>query len=398
MRDRPQVRSAHGFWVYATIFTFVMVVASTPSPLYPLYQEQFAFSASVLTVVFAIYVVGMLASMLTAGSLSDYVGRKPVLLAGVGLVAVSTVVFALAPSTAWLLVARAVQGIGTGLVAATASAGALDTTPADHPDAAAIASNVVPSLGLSTGGLLAGIFVEFLPWPMHLVWWVLLVALLVCAASVALITETAAKRPGAIASLKPVVGIPAHLRSRFVIAVPAWAACWGLGGIYLSLGTSMVKSVLDIDNALVGGLAISALWIPGIASPFIARRWTYLRMMALGGVLMAAGTVGMVLSFRHVAAVPFFICTAVIGFGFGILQTSSYGMVSAHIRDAERGAVVSTFYTINYVSFSAPAVVAGFLTERLGLLRASEIAAGWVVLLCVVALIAVASKRELIER
>lgn len=396
MRDRA--RSARGFWIYAAIFTFVMVVASTPSPLYPLYQERFGFSAAVLTMVFAIYVVGMLVAMLTAGSLSDHVGRKPVLRVGIGLVIVATVVFALASSTGWLLVARAVQGVGTGLVAATTAAGALDTNLPDHPDAAAIASNVAPSLGLSTGGLLAGAFIELLPWPMHLVWWVLVAVLLGCLVVVGRLRETSPLRAGALRSLRPTVGIPPHLRSRFLIAVPAWAACWGLGGIYLSLGTSMVKTVLDIDNAFVGGLAISALWVPGMLAPFVARSWTYLRMMVLGVFGLGVGTIGMVLSFRAVEAIPFFAATAVMGFGFGILQTSSYGMVTAHVRNSERGAVVSTFYTINYVSFSGPAVVVGFLTERLGLLRAGEIAAGWILLLCTLALIGIATGRDLIKR
>lgn len=395
---RRRARAAGGFWTYASIFTLVMVVASTPSPLYPLYQQKFGFSTAVLTAVFAIYVLGMLISMLSAGSLSDHVGRKPVLYAGIVLVASSTVVFALADATPWLLVARAVQGIGTGLVAATTAAGALDTNPPNHPDAAAIASNVAPSLGLSAGGLLAGTFVEMLPWPLHLVWWVLLAALLLSLVRVSRLRETSPLRPGALRSLAPTVGIPPHLRSRFLIAVPAWAACWGLGGIYLSVGTSMIKSVLDIDNALVGGLAIAALWVPGMTAPFLSRTWTYLRMMSLGIVLLAGGTVGMVLSFRSGEAVPFFISTAVMGFGFGILQTSSYGTVTAHVRGGERAQVVSTFYTINYISFSAPAMMAGFLTERLGLLRAGEIAAGWIVLLCMLALVGVITRRDLIKR
>lgn len=398
MRERIAARPVSGFWTYSLIFGLVMVVASTPSPLYPLYQEQFGFSAAVLTMVFAIYVVGMLITMLTAGSLSDYIGRKPVMLIGIGLVAVSTVIFALATSTAWLLVARAVQGIGTGLVSATASAGTLDTNPPDRPGAAAVASNVVPSAGLSIGGLLAGIFVEGLPWPLHLVWWVLLGALLLSMLGMIRVTETSPMRTGALASLRPHVGIPPHLRSRFLVAAPCWAACWGTGGIYLALGTSMVKSVLDIDNALVGGLAISALWVPGIAAPFIARSWTYLRMITLGAALLGMGMIGMVLSFRAVAPIPFFISTAVMGFGFGILQTSSYGTVAAHIGDGERGTVVSTFFTVNYLAFSAPAVVAGFLTKSLGLQHASEIAAGWVVLLCILALIAIGTRRHLITR
>lgn len=394
-RTRPVVP---GFWTYAIVFGIVMVVASTPSPLYPLYREKFGFSAAVLTIVFAIYVVAMLMTMLTAGSLSDHVGRRPVMLVGLALVAIATVVFAFAASTAWLLVARAVQGVGTGLVSVVASAGALDTNPPDKPGAAAIASNVVPSAGLATGGLLSGIFVEGLPWPLQLVWWVLFGALLIACLAILRLPETSPMRPGALASLVPRVGIPAHLRSRFLVAIPAWAACWGTGGIYLSLGTSMVKQVLGIDNALVGGLAIAALWVPGITAPFIARSWTYLRMMTLGALLLGLGTVGMVLSFRASAPVPFFICTAAMGFGFGILQTSSYGTVAAHIRDDERSTVVSTFFTVNYVAFSAPSVVAGFLTARLGLQHASEIAAGWVVLLCAITLIGTYYRRALITR
>src|ERR1700750_3402672 len=50
---------------------------AAPTPLYHEYQEHFGLPPLMLTIIFAAYVLSLLFALLTVGSLSDYVGRRP---------------------------------------------------------------------------------------------------------------------------------------------------------------------------------------------------------------------------------------------------------------------------------------------------------------------------------
>src|SRR4051794_30765170 len=75
--------SAHhgtGFWLIAAVFAISMAFSTVPTPLYPIYQQQDGFTPFTVTVVFAVYAVGVVTSLLLAGHVSDWIGRKRVLL------------------------------------------------------------------------------------------------------------------------------------------------------------------------------------------------------------------------------------------------------------------------------------------------------------------------------
>jgi MFS family permease len=166
------------FWVVGLVLGAVLFAASAPSPLYAVYQERFGFSATTLTVIFGVYAVALVAALLLAGSVSDRVGRRPVLLASLGVLAVSMVVFALAPGVGWLMVARILQGVGTGVATGTLSATLLDLQP--RPGAGPNASAIAPSFGLAAGALGAGALVQYGPAPRQLIFWLLLVVFVLC--------------------------------------------------------------------------------------------------------------------------------------------------------------------------------------------------------------------------
>src|ERR1700759_2246323 len=111
----------------------LMASASAPSPISPLYQERGGFSVTMLTVVFAVYVVGLLGALLTVGSLSDHVGRRPVLVAALGVAAGGAAVFWTADGLGSLLVARVVQGIATGAATGPLAAGLVEFSPTGRP-------------------------------------------------------------------------------------------------------------------------------------------------------------------------------------------------------------------------------------------------------------------------
>src|SRR5271154_5748051 len=86
---------------------------AAPTPLYHEYQEHFGLTPFTITIIFAAYVLSLLFALLTVGSLSDYIGRRPAILAALALNVVAMVLFMRADSAAALIAARVVQGFAT---------------------------------------------------------------------------------------------------------------------------------------------------------------------------------------------------------------------------------------------------------------------------------------------
>jgi MFS family permease len=145
--DAGRMRQPWAFWVLAAALMTVMFGSAAPSPLYPVYQRLWGFSAAMLTVVFAVYVGALLLSLLTVGRLSDHVGRRPVIAAALLALVAAMFVFATADGVAALLVARVLQGLATGTAMGTLSAALVDLQPTRR--AGALVTSAAPFAGLA---------------------------------------------------------------------------------------------------------------------------------------------------------------------------------------------------------------------------------------------------------
>src|SRR5260221_5635263 len=169
-RLRPALsRAATTVAAVVTAMTFAASGAA-PTPLYPLYQESLGLSPFTVTIVFAAYVLSLLAALLTVGSLSDHIGRRPPILAALLLNVVAMVMFMTAASALALIAARVVQGFATGLATASLGAAILDTDWRRGP----ILNSITAFGGLTVGSFGAGALVTYAPDPYQLVYVVLL--------------------------------------------------------------------------------------------------------------------------------------------------------------------------------------------------------------------------------
>src|SRR5689334_14372011 len=202
------------------VFANVMLMASTsaPSPIYPIYLERWGFSVTMLTVVFAVYVAGLVGALLTVGSLSDHFGRRPVLIASLLAAASGTAIFWAAHGVVFLVLARVVQGIAAGTATGALAAGLVEFSPEGRPHVGPTMTAVGTSLGLAVGGGLAGLLVQAVAHPDAVIFPALTGAFVVLAALVAAIPETAVRRPGARAAMRPKVRVPSEARPRLLAA------------------------------------------------------------------------------------------------------------------------------------------------------------------------------------
>ncbi|MET1071966.1 MAG: MFS transporter [Umezawaea sp.] len=364
MLDRPA-----SFFVAGAAGAATLTAASAPSPLYPVYQRLWGFSAFTLTVVFAVYVFALLAALLTVGSLSDRTGRRPVASGALVLLALGMLLFAIAGGPGGLVAARIVQGFAVGAATGTTTAMIMDSAP--NPRFGSVVSSAVPALGIAIGAVLAGALVEFAPLPRQLVFWILAVVYLVLAALVWSVPERArpesASRGSIWRSLLPSAGLPPVTRPVFFALVPSIAATWALAGLYLSLGSSVLGTVLDVHSHFVVGIVLGAYFAAGIAGtvastvlPPRLREWIGYGTLAIGVLLTIAAML--------TSALPLYVIgSAVAGFGFGATFRFAMNALGEVAPAARRGQVFATMYIASYLAFSVPALAAGLAVERFGL-------------------------------
>lgn len=355
------------FAAITAIFVLFAAAASAPTPLYVVYQRQWAFSDTTLTVIFAVYVLGLIGSLLVLGGLSDHVGRRPLLAAAIVLEGVAFVLFIIAGGVTVLLLARTVQGIATGIAFSTLGATLVDLNPPHSPGRAGLVNGVAPISGLALGALGCGALVQLAPAPTHLVFALLLAGMVFAGAVVARLPETSARRPGAIASLVPVLGIPVRLRPDVYALVPIIVASWALGGLYLSLGPSVAVNIFGLRNHLIGGLVVTLLAGAGAVTAFSLRAWPTTRVLMVSAVTLAAGTALTLAGVETHAVALAFVGTVVAGVGFGSSALASFGTLARIAAPGERSELLAAALVIAYLAFSLPAVAAGFASTSFGL-------------------------------
>src|SRR4051812_14228986 len=99
------------FAVVALLIGSLLAASATPTPLYGDYAARWHFSSATLTIVYAVYAMGVLASLVAAGRISDRIGRRPVIAVALAGLLVAMGLFMEARSEVWLLAARTLQGL-----------------------------------------------------------------------------------------------------------------------------------------------------------------------------------------------------------------------------------------------------------------------------------------------
>jgi len=367
------------FWIMATTFGLFLFAAAAPSPLYAVYAGLWQFSAGALTEVFAVYAIALLVALLFTGSSSDFVGRRPIILAALVIQLASLVLFLVASGIEWLFAARIAQGIATGVATGALGAALVDLQPPDNPALASLVNSAGPILSLGIGALASAVLVQYAPDPLHLVYWLTLLAFIAALAAVAVMPEPGARRSGV--RWVPRISVEPAVRREFVATLPILVAGWAVAGFYLSLGPSLASQLAASSNRVLGGLAIFLLADIGAVAIVLTRSWATARAMMVGGVILGAGLVVAVAAIALSSPLLFFAATAVTGVGFGPAWLGVLRTLVGLAAPTARAALLAAVFVVAYLALALPAVIAGFLATRIGLHDAALwYAAGLVVL------------------
>ena len=360
--------------IVAATFAVVMASTTVTTPLYPFYVEQFGLSSLDVTIVFAVYGAGVMAGLFVFGRLSDRIGRKLPLAAGLVIAAAAMVVFALAQDLAALLVGRAMLGITAGLYTGTATAWLVDL---DDNRARATLLAVAANLGgLGLGPPLAGLLAQFARRPIRLTYIVELGLLLLGLVLHAAMPETVERRRFHLDFTG--LRLPPAVRAVFLPAAVAGVAAFAVSGVFGAVGPSMLGEVLGITEPTASGFLIGALFGCSVAGQLAPRVWTPTRVLPAGCVGLAGGLalLALALDVKTVwALVP---AALVAGLAQGAIVGGGLAMLTATAPVEQRGQVASTYFLVLYVGLVVPVVAFGLAEQSLGLIHTGLVFCGLV--------------------
>lgn len=367
-------RSRLSFWLVTAATALALAASGTPSPLYVDYQAQWGFSATTITLIYGIYAGGVLLALLTMGGLSDRIGRRPVMIGSIAVLAASMVVFVFADNVWWLYAARAIQGVATGVFTGAAGAALSELHFRRDHRVASLVNSTATASGIAFGAVLTGVLAQWAPARLVTPYLVVAGMSVVIVVAIAIwVPETVTNRQSLRSSLIRIqrLSLPAGIRREFAIGGLSVTAAWSVGGLYLALGGTIAKELLHVNNHLVAGLVILAVQGVGGVSQLIwniGRPAASIRSSALVG--SAALIVGLVLASIGLAtsnSATFFAGAIATGIGFGLAFMAGTRRVTQAAPDAQRGEVLAAYFVIAYIAISVPAIIAGLVSTHLGI-------------------------------
>ena len=353
---------------------FVLFMGSTVlTPVYSFYREVYGLGPLQLTLIYAVYVIGNLLALLFLGHLSDAVGRKPVALAGLGLAALSSALFLAAPAASWLFAARIVNGLAVGVGSGAATAWISESLPEERRKLGASVMTAFNFAGLAAGPVVAGLLVQYAPWPLRLPFAVYLVVILAVAGVALMAPETGSRSGAAAFSLKPRLGVPAKLLLPFAAPAAAGFAAMSEVGYFAALGPAMIRQALKIENHALAGLMVAMLFAVAMGTILVTRAVSPRRIL-MAGLLATPLGLGALLAAQNWASLPvMLIATAITGAASALGYRGGLGVVNELAPPDNRAGMASAYFVCCFLGNALPIIGVGALSQALGLDWASRI-------------------------
>lgn len=363
---RPS-HSTAGFILTIVAIAAAMAASTASSPFYPQIQQTFGLGVVEITLIFAVYPAGLLATLLVAGSVSNHLGRRAVTFIGLMMLAVSLALFGWGDSLGILLTARVLQGIATALVVSTVSTHMAELAPPALAGHVALANSAGPTAGLAVGALFGGIALDLATDALALTFSVMIALIVIIALLGLLLPEVAPRQPGLARSLVPRLRVPREARATLMRIVPVIVAAWGTGGLFISLGAHIARDVFGAQSHTLQGATVGILAASATVATIVFWRWSSRTLLVAGAIALAVGTLASITAVLTTATGLYFGVIVLIGVGFGISYAGALRLVLPLVSGKDRAGLYSVIYVIAYLSFSVPALIAGEFVSLVGL-------------------------------
>lgn len=350
-------------WVVSTQLMLMFSLSTLPTPLYASYATQFHISSLTLTIIFAAYTIGTLSTLFFLGRLSDQIGRRKTSLAAISLAVLAALAFIFVKDTEMLFAARVTTGLATGLSAGTAIAWIRDLYGSAEEKSASQRAVSFNIFGLGFGPLFSGILAAFAPAPTKLVYVLFIALLFILALGIFLAKETVQKpRPVKEVSLKPRIGVPHEVMSRFLAPALTIFVTFSLVGFYSVIAPGLLSKVLHQHSLATIGSTVFELFFFGTISAYIAFKFSS-RDSMLSGVAMMLPALGLLIAAQQLQSFASLLAgTAFGGVSLGLSYRGALEVINLIAPSDHRAEMVSSLFVVGNLSLAIPVIGVGILS------------------------------------
>jgi MFS family permease len=345
-----------GFWIIAIAFCTEMAFCAIPTPLYAIYQQRDGFPTIVLTVIFAVYAVGVMLSLFLAGHVSDWLGRRRVILGSLLIHLFAAILFLVWNDVAGLIVARFVSGLGIGILTATATAHLSELGAAANraKGRAAIVATFANLGGIGLGPLVGGLLATWSSRPLVVPYVVFAVLLVLEGILVAFVPETVERQEERPAYRPQRIAVPAAGRKAFWAAAAAAFGAFAVFGTFMGLSSTFLVGILGRHSHLLAGVSPFIVFMAAATAQVVTARLATRPQIGLSIALAASGLASIGVA-AVIASLPLFLIGgAIAGAGIGILFRASLGTVAAVADGQRRGEALAGIFLIAYAGMTVP--------------------------------------------
>jgi MFS family permease len=365
---RLRVQKRTGFWVVAASMAVLTAFSTAPSPLYGIYEHQENLSSITITIVYAVYAVGIVTSLLLVGHVSDWYGRRPVLIPGLAVGLSAAIIFCFSTSLPALVVGRILTGLALGATVATATAylADLDLDESGRPTRRSeVVATVANIGGLAVGPLIAGLLAQYWGADLRLPYFIF-AALLGAATVGVLVAPEGRVLPRPRPKYHPQrLGAPPGARSQFTAALVGALVCFSVFGVFAGLSAAFLAGPLHRPSPALAGLSVCIAFGVGSVTQVLAIAWSVHRLLATGIPFLIAGLGAVVIApwVDPPSLLLFLVGAALVGVGSGALFRGTLTLVVSTAPSDDRAGAVATLFAVGYAGISVPVVGAGIALQ-----------------------------------
>jgi MFS family permease len=378
LASAPRLRHGLGFWAIAYAYLAVMAFSAAPSPLFAIYRQQEGFSALTITIIYAVFAVGVVVSLFLVGHLSDWHGRRRVLAPAVMLSLISGIVLVTSTDLPDLIVGRVLNGLSVGAVTATATAWLAELHATHRPTASSRRAQVVATAanlgGIGFGPLVSGFLAQYVAHPLVVPYAAFIVALAVAVVAILLTPETRELAEPAPSYRPQRVAVPDGARQRYFAAALAVLIAFAAFGVFSALAGTFLAGTLHHPSRALAGATVFAVFAAGVVAQSANADWSLRRLLAAGMVTMMAGlSLVVVAAWLSTPSLALFVAGgALTGAGAGALFKGALGTVVAVATEDGRAEALAGLFLGGYIGLAVPIIGVGvslqYTTPRVALL------------------------------
>lgn len=363
---RPSDSSKRGFTFAAAAACLIccFVTSSVPIPTMAIWAKTIGLTTGSIAWTVVWYFVGCVVVLVLFARLSNFLGRKPVVLLSLVLGAAASWIFSWASDAETLYVARFLQGLSCGFASSASMSWLVDNAPPDNPSLGTSLTAAGPNVGLSIGTIITGLVLEFNVVSPSVLFDATLVLLGLCAVMAFFGRETIRFGSEALGSvLKPKLALPSRLTRIFLIAAAGFVGTWGLGSFFQGFSARVSQEVFGEVSPLLAAFTYLLLIVPNATAGLTLGRFDPMRClpMVISGFLIAGLAVfGAIHYEMHWVFMASLIAMGMLN---GTTCALSFKLLLLDATLLERAGVISALYLTAYVGSGLPNLAVGVLAK-----------------------------------